>query len=329
MTSPFLQIDHLKTYFPVYRGGLFQRRKGMIRAVDDVSFYMEKGEVLGLVGESGCGKSTLGRSIMQLDKITSGTITFDGRALNRLSEKARTHIRSRFQMIFQDPYGSLNPRMTVFDALAEPMVYHGRVEKHQVMGHIAALMRDVGMDPGNMRKYPHEFSGGQRQRIAVARALTLKPDLMIADEPVSALDVSVQSQILNVLISLIQKYGLTMLFISHDLSVIRHIATRTAVMYLGKIVEIGRTEDVFDRPAHPYTRALFSAVLFPDPDREKIRKKVLLKGEPPSPLDPPQGCRFHTRCPMAEDRCETAEPEFRRIDDGSDGRHHLAACHFV
>ncbi len=328
MRKPFLKIDNVKTYFPIYEGLLFQRPKGVVKAVDNVSLDMEKGDVLGLVGESGCGKSTLGRSIIQLEKIFSGNITLDGQVLNGLPEKKLAKVRPRFQMIFQDPYASLNPRMTVYDTLAEPLLFHGLTDKSHVIEDVTALMRDVGMDIKDIKKYPHEFSGGQRQRIAIARALALKPELIIADEPVSALDVSIQSQILNLLILLIQKYGLTMIFISHDLSVIQHIATRTAVMYLGKIVELGLTDHVFENPMHPYTKALFSAILYPDPDKEKGRKRILLKGDPPSPLNPPTGCGFHTRCPVAEGYCQKKEPELYTIP-GCSGTTHLAACHLV
>ncbi len=324
MPEALLTIKELKTYFPVYSGLFFQRIKNTVKAVDGITLNLNKGDVLGLVGESGCGKSTLGRSIMQIEHITYGSIAFDGHVLNHLPEKLLNKIRPNFQMIFQDPYASLNPRMTVFETLSEPLVYHGIEKKSDVLKKIMALMTEVGIEPRYMKKYPHEFSGGQRQRIAIARALTVNPKLIIADEPVSALDVSIQSQILNLLAGLIQKYALTMIFISHDLSVIQYITNKTAVMYLGKIVEMGTTQDLFSHPLHPYTQALFSAIPLPNPDQDK--KRIILSGEPPSPINPPAGCRFHTRCPKAKEHCKTEIPELNSVSGHADD--HLSACHY-
>ncbi len=326
MDKVFLKIKKLKTYFPVYEGLIFKRIKSIVKAVDNVTLELQRGDVLGLVGESGCGKSTLGRSIMQLEKITSGYIEFDGHVLNDLSGRKLKKMRPKFQMIFQDPYSSLNPRMTVFDTLTEPLAFHGRAKKSGLHEKVAALMEEVGLAPLHIKKYPHEFSGGQRQRVAIARALALRPTLVIADEPVSALDVSIQSQILNLLTSLTQKYCLTMMFISHDLSVVRHITNRTAVMYFGKIVELGPTEDVFTDPLHPYTKALFSAIPMPDPDREKAKKRVVLKGDPVSSSSFFKGCRFRARCPIASGVCKKEEPRLCQ-KSGHTETNHLSACH--
>lgn len=325
MADVVLAVNNLCTYFPVYRGLFFKRRAGVLKAVDGVTFTMKRGDVLGLVGESGCGKSTLGRSIMQLEPIWQGTVEFESRILNRLSYRELTRIRPRFQMIFQDPYASLDPRMTAFDIISEPLRYHRRELNDDSVSRITGLMAEVGLDGKDGAKYPHEFSGGQRQRIAIARALTLKPELIIADEPVSALDVSVQSQILNLMDRLIQVYNLTMLFISHDLSVIRHITDRVAVMYLGKIVEIAGTAEIFKRPLHPYTQALFAAIPIVDPEKEKQRKPLLLRGDPPSPVDHPSGCSFHTRCPRVMEICRELSPALSS-PPGERSTHH-AACH--
>ncbi len=321
MSKTLLKITDLKTYFPVYEGGFFKNTKKNLKAVDSVSLEVKNGEILGLVGESGCGKSTLARTIMCLEKITSGSITLQSKELRELSNKELKKIRPEFQMIFQDPFASLNPRMTVFDILAEPLLFHKLVKKSEIGKTVSNLMNEVGLSPKTMKKYPHEFSGGQRQRIAIARVLALKPKLIIADEPVSALDVSIQSQILNLLIELTKKHSLTLIFISHDLSVVRHIADRTAVMYLGKIVEIAKTQQIFRAPKHPYTQALLSAIPVPDPDKEKNRKRILMKGDPSSAIDPPKGCSFHPRCIHAAKKCSEEKPELNEAGDN-----HKTAC---
>jgi len=304
---PILEINDVKTHFPV-REGFFKRHVGTVKAVDGVTLSVARGEVLGLVGESGCGKSTLARTIMQLVPTTAGTVVLEGRNLTSGSAAALRDVRRDLQMVFQDPYASLNPRMTVFATLAEPLLVHGRCPKSEVTARVAELMNQVGLAPRFMQKYPHEFSGGQRQRIAIARALALDPKVIIADEPVSALDVSIQAQILNLLAQLCRQRNLSMIFIAHDLSVVKHISDRVAVMYLGKIMELGPAADVIERPQHPYTRALVSAIPTPDPDAEHARRRIVLAGDPPSPLDPPSGCPFHPRCPFAAEKCKPAVP---------------------
>jgi oligopeptide transport system ATP-binding protein len=321
MPESLLELNQVRTHFPVERGLIYRRRVGTVKAVDGVSLRLGRGEVLGLVGESGCGKSTLGRTILQLVPVTEGTVVFAGRNLAALSRQELRAARAGFQMIFQDPYASLNPRMTVFDAIAEAMQAHRPVPPGELAGEVAALLNRVGLAARFSRKYPHEFSGGQRQRIAIARALAVKPQLIVADEPVSALDVSIQAQIINLLAQLRREMGLTLIFISHDLSVVKHVSDRIAVMYLGRIVELGPAAEVCERPRHPYTQALVSAVPLPDPERERARQRIILAGDPPSPLNPPPGCAFHPRCPHAIAACARQPPLFERV--GSD---HEAAC---
>ncbi|MBE2216401.1 MAG: dipeptide ABC transporter ATP-binding protein [Opitutaceae bacterium] len=320
-SDTILEIENLRVHFPVRRGFFVQRAAGTVKAVDGVSFTVGRGEVLGLVGESGCGKSTLARTIVQLVPATSGSIRIEGRDLTTLRGREQRTLRTQVQMVFQDPYASLNPRMTVADTLAEPLLVHGRASRADAAAQVAELMERVGLAPRLARKYPHEFSGGQRQRIAIARALALRPRLVIADEPVSALDVSIQAQILNLLASLVREMGLSMLFIAHDLSVVKHISDRIAVMYLGKVVELGTAADVIERPSHPYTRALISAIPSPDPARERSRQRMVLPGDPPSPIDPPPGCAFHPRCRWAVETCRGQVPP---LEKSSDGRH--VAC---
>ncbi len=316
--TPFLELHDVKTHFPVEHGLVFRKRVGTVRAVDGVSLALRQGEILGLVGESGCGKSTLGRTILQLLPASEGTVVLGGRSLTALRGAELRSARADFQMIFQDPYASLNPRMTVFDTLAEAIRAHHAVPAGELPARVAALMEKVGLAPRYQRKYPHEFSGGQRQRIAIARALAVEPKLIVADEPVSALDVSIQAQIINLLAKLSREMGLTLVFISHDLSVVRHIADRIAVMYLGKIIELGPAAAVFDHPLHPYTQALVSAVPVPDPAREKLRQRVVLAGDPPSPLNPPSGCAFHPRCRFAVEACKATGPALEEISPGRD-----------
>ena len=319
--TPLLQLSDVKTHFPVREGLVFARHVGDVRAVDGVSLTVNRGEVLGLVGESGCGKSTLARTILRLVPLTAGAVVLNGRNMGSLSKSELRAIRPEAQMIFQDPYASLNPRMTVFDAIAEPMRVHKRARRTELAKRVADLMETVGLAPRFMRKYPHEFSGGQRQRIAIARTLALEPELIIADEPVSALDVSVQAQILNLIAELCRTRGLTLIFITHDIAVVRHVARRIAVMYLGRIVEEGAAQAVLDAPLHPYTQALLSAVPVPDPETERTRRRTLLKGDPPSPMNPPGGCPFHPRCPIAGPDCATTVPKLEEKFTA-----HRAAC---
>jgi oligopeptide transport system ATP-binding protein len=321
MSAAFLELEDVATHFPVETGLIFKRQLGVVRAVDGVRLSVRKGEVLGLVGESGCGKSTLGRTILQLIPPTTGTVVFEGRRLNHLSGRELRRARADFQMIFQDPYASLNPRMTVFEALAEAILAHKKISRRELPDRVFALLRQVGLLPQSLKKYPHEFSGGQRQRIAIARALAVEPKLIIADEPVSALDISIQAQIINLLAQIRREMDLTIIFISHDLSVVKHISDRIAVMYLGKIVELGSPEQILNKPLHPYTKALISAVPIPDPVRERQRKRLALPGDPPSPLNPPVGCRFHPRCPYCIEQCKAGVPPL--VDWGEN---HLAAC---
>ena len=321
MLAAFLELQDVKTHFPVDRGFIFKRRLGTVRAVDGVTLSLRKGEVLGLVGESGCGKSTLGRTILQLIRATSGAVILEGRNLNRLHRGELRRARVDFQMIFQDPYASLSPRMTVFDTLAEALRAHKKVPRRELSAAVGELMSKVGLLPRAMKKYPHEFSGGQRQRIAIARVLAVEPKLIIADEPVSALDVSIQAQIINLIARLRREMDLTLVFISHDLSVVKHLSHRIAVMYLGRIVELGSPDQVLGAPLHPYTKALVSAVPIPDPNRESRRKRIVLAGDPPSPMNPPVGCPFHPRCPYMIEACKAQVPPLADWVEN-----HFAAC---
>jgi oligopeptide transport system ATP-binding protein len=307
--SAFLEVDNLKKHFPIYKGTIFRRKVGSIKAVDGVNLQLKTGEILGLVGESGCGKSTLARSIMQLLPATDGAVVLEGRDLSKISKRSIRTERVNFQMVFQDPYASLNPRMTVYDALAEAIRTRQKVSGNLLVSKVAQLMMTVGLPPNQMRRYPHEFSGGQRQRIAIARALAPEPRLIVADEPVSALDVSIQSQILNLLLRLCRERQLTMIFISHDISVVKYISDRIAVMYLGRLVEVGPATEIVERPLHPYTRALISAVPMLDPLVERARQRIILEGDPPSPTNPPPGCAFHPRCRYVIEACKLRRPE--------------------
>jgi oligopeptide transport system ATP-binding protein len=310
MSEPIIELRDVKTHFPVYSGFLFRKQTGAVKAVDGVSLTIARGEVLGLVGESGCGKSTLARTIMQLLPTTSGAVILEGKNLSRGSSEEIRQVRRDLQMVFQDPYASLNPRKTVYDTICEPLIVHGVCTPAEAPARVAELMNVVGLAPRFMKKYPHEFSGGQRQRIAIARALALDPKVIIADEPVSALDVSIQGQILNLLAHLCRERNLSLIFIAHDLSVVKHISDRVAVMYLGKIVEIRPAVNVIEHPRHPYTRALISAIPKPDPVTERTRQRIVLPGDPPSPINPPRGCTFHPRCPYAIEACKAAFPPF-------------------
>jgi oligopeptide transport system ATP-binding protein len=323
-SKTLLDVRDLKMHFPLMRGIIIQRAAGYVRAVDGISFSIERGQTLGLVGESGSGKTTIGRTIIRLYKPTTGEILFDHQNLAELEGEPLRHMRRRVQMVFQDPYASLNPRFTIGSLIAEPMHIYHMGSSQEIRDRTVELLRVVGLRPEYIDRYPHEFSGGQRQRIAVARALSINPEFVIADEPVSALDVSVRAQVLNLLQRLQRQFHLTYLFISHDLSVVRHVADRIAVMYLGKIVELADRDELYVAPRHPYTKALLSAVPIPDPKVEKKRQRIILSGDLPSPINIPSGCRFHTRCPMAQAICREVEPAF----EAKEGREHYAACHF-
>lgn len=319
-----LRVDHLVKHFPINRGIILMKQVGAVHAVDDVSFDIRRGETLGLVGESGCGKSTTGRTILQLYRPTSGHVYYDDQDLAALKGEELRKMRRKMQMIFQDPYASLNPRMTVGQIIGEPLIIHKVAEGNEVEERVDHLLELVGLNPAFSNRFPHEFSGGQRQRIGVARALALQPDLIICDEPISALDVSIQAQVVNLLEDLQKEFNLTYLFIAHDLSMVRHISDRVAVMYLGIIVELASRKDLYGNPLHPYTQALLSAVPIPDPVAEEKRKRIILQGDVPSPVNPPSGCRFRTRCPLAVEICKEQKPEFREIQPD-----HFVACHLV
>lgn len=319
-----LRVENLRKYFPVMEGVIFQKQIGAVQAVDDVSFIVKKGETLGLVGESGCGKSTTGRTIIQLQRPTSGSVYLDGVNLVEARGRELRQMRRKMQMIFQDPYASLNPRMTIGEIVGEPLIIYSTMPIKEIKEWGENLLQLVGLNPSFANRYPHEFSGGQRQRVGVARALALHPNLIICDEPVSALDVSIQAQIVNLLCELQEKFSLSYLFIAHDLSMVRHISDRVAVMYLGRIVELADRNELYANPLHPYTHALMSAAPIPDPFVEKKRKRIILQGDVPSPINPPSGCRFRTRCPMAQPVCSTEQPVWREISSG-----HFISCHLV
>ncbi len=317
-----LEVKNLKMHFPVGSGFLSRKPVGYVKAVDDVSFTVKRGETLGLVGESGCGKTTTGRCILQLYKPTAGQVIFDGQDLTSMNTKTMRGMRREMQVIFQDPYSSLNPRMTAGNIIGEPLIVHGLVaNKMEYRNKVADLLTNVGLNPYMADRFPHEFSGGQRQRIGVARALSVSPKFIVADEPVSALDVSIQAQIINLLEDLQERFNLTYLFIAHDLSVVRHISDRVGVMYLGHLVEMAERNEIYRNPIHPYTKALLSAVPIPDPVLDAQRERVLLTGEVPSPLNPPSGCVFHPRCPVANDTCSQILPELREVETD-----HYSAC---
>jgi len=320
-----LRVQNLKKHFPIV-GGLFSRQIGAVKAVDRISFDIKQGETLGMVGESGCGKSTAGRAILQLHKPTAGQVFFEDHDLTQMSGEEIRQLRPKMQMIFQDPYAMLNPRHSVRKIVGEPLVIHGMMKKgsNALKDRVAELLELVGMDPAYMRRFPHEFSGGQRQRIGIARALSLNPSFIVCDEPISALDVSIQAQVVNLMQDLQEQLDVAYLFIAHDLSMVKHISHRIVVMYLGKAMELAERNTLFDSPMHPYTQSLNSAVPIPDPKSEQERRRFILKGDPPSPANPPSGCVFHTRCPLTEERCITVEPEFREIHPG-----HFVACHLA
>ena len=321
--KPLVRVEGLKQHFPITRG-ILRRQVGAVKAVDGVSFDIYRGETLGMVGESGCGKSTTGRAILQLNRPTAGRVFLDDIELEHLRGKRLREMRRRMQMIFQDPYASLNPRMTIGRIIGEPLQIFNLVSRKERKGRVQELMELVGLNPQFADRYPHEFSGGQRQRVGIARALALQPDFIVCDEPISALDVSIQAQVVNLLEELQERFGLTYLFIAHDLAMVRHISDRVAVMYLGKIVELTDQASLYANPLHPYTQALLSAVPIPDPKIESQRQRTILKGSLPSPSDPPKGCNFCTRCPVAVEHCHEVEPELREVSP-----EHQVACHLV
>ncbi|MCB0992190.1 MAG: dipeptide ABC transporter ATP-binding protein [Acidimicrobiales bacterium] len=318
-----VSVKNLEKHFPITKG-MFRRQVGAVRAVDGVTFDIYRGETLGLVGESGSGKSTTGRALIDLDRPTGGSVHFDGVDLTELSRSEMRRMRTRMQMVFQNPHASLNPRMTVASIIEEPLLEHGRGSRSERHRRVDDLLEMVGLHPSFANRYPHEFSGGQRQRIGIARAIALNPDFIVCDEPIAALDVSIQAQVTNLLEHLQDELSLSYLFISHDMSMVRHIADRVAVMYLGRIVELAECDVLYSQPLHPYTRALHSAVPVPDPEVEARRERIVLKGDIPSPANPPSGCTFHTRCQAAQDRCRTEVPEWREVKPG-----HWVSCHFA
>ncbi len=329
MSSPddvLLRIEDVYKHFPIKQGIIFQRQVGAVQAVDGVTLEVRRGETLGIVGESGCGKSTLARCVTGLQSVTRGRIVFEDTDITKLSRSAKKAFRRDVQMIFQDPYGSLNPRRRVGSIIGDPFAIHGVADGAERKKRVQELMELVGLNPEHYNRFPAEFSGGQRQRIGVARALALKPRLLVCDEPVSALDVSIQAQVINLLADLQEELGLTYIFIAHDLSIVRHVSDRVAVMYLGKVAERADADDVYDQPRHPYTNALLSAASIADPDRAEARERIVLTGDVPSPIDPPSGCRFHPRCPKAQERCVAEEPLL--IQSSLDYSDHLVACHF-
>lgn len=322
-TQPLLRVVDLKKHFYL-PAGLFGQRTIEVKAVDGVSFDINAGETLGLVGESGCGKSTTGRTLLKLYRPTSGSVFFDNRDITSIPYEELNRLRTRLQIVFQDPYASLNPRHTVKTIISEPLVIHGLMKGKQLDDRVKELMDLVGLNTSYMKRFPHEFSGGQRQRIMIARALSVNPDFVVCDEPISALDVSIQAQVVNLLQNLQEQLGVAYLFIAHDLSMVKHISQRIAVMYLGKIVELAGRHQIFSNPLHPYTQSLTSAVPIPSPKLERKRQRIILKGEPPSPANPPKGCVFHPRCPIAKDICRSEVPQITEVQPG-----HFAACHFA